>query len=221
MNKHHISMRMVHIYIDESGDLGMACRESRHFIITAVRINDERNNLLLKRIPKKVRQKLLKKKMKALPELKFSNTPDKVREKYLKMASEIDIGVYAIILDKAMISRTGKNDLVYRNLTKLVLDKALHGLGENASLIITLDKCMTARQREELRYGLRQELNHIFSKTANAEISHEDSKENSALQVIDFICGAFGYKYNTSKEGVNSNRYTSIICKRIKFEEKI
>ena len=201
--------------------MGLRCKECRYFIIAAVRINEERSNILLRRIPRKVRQKLLKKKMKELPELKFSNTPDIIRKKYLKMASEIDIEIYASILDKSNIDKAQKNDEIYRRLTKVILDKTLYEIKPNAELIITLDKCMTSRQREDLKVKLKQELKHIFNKTAKAEINHEDSKGNDALQVVDFICGAFGYKYNTAKQEGNSEMYVSLISKRIKFEEKI
>lgn len=71
---------MVYLYIDESGDLGFSGRGSKYFVITCVKIDDDRTNVLFKRIPKEVRSRKLPKKTKKQSELKFSNSSIAIRE---------------------------------------------------------------------------------------------------------------------------------------------
>ncbi len=61
---------MNYIYIDESGNLGFSKKGSKYFVISAIVINDEETQKKFKRIPKKIRQRKLKKSLKKQSELK-------------------------------------------------------------------------------------------------------------------------------------------------------
>ena len=82
---------MAFIYIDESGDLGNNTRKGEYFIVTAVKVDKDEIDIALRRIPKKIRRKELKKKMKETPELKFSNSSEKIRMAFLKAATNADM----------------------------------------------------------------------------------------------------------------------------------
>lgn len=81
---------MVHLYIDESGDLGFKKGCSDYFVISCIKVDDEETNKNLQRIPKKIRQRKLRKKAMKCPELKFSNSSVLIREQFLSRAAKLD-----------------------------------------------------------------------------------------------------------------------------------
>lgn len=141
---------MTYIYIDESGDLGFHNRSSSYFVVTCVKINDEKTHLSFKRIPKKVRERLLDKKEK---------------------------------------------------------------------LTICLDRCMSLSQRQNFEMYVQTVFFSLFQQLPQLSITHESSSNNECLQVTDFICGAFGYKHNTTQLQNDFACYTSIIKERIRIEK--
>lgn len=178
---------MAYIYLDESGDLGMGCKGSRYFIITAVKIPDDSTNNAFKRIPKRIRQSETGKKIKKTPELKFSNSSGLLRKKYLAKVLMLNVEIYSLALDKncAPMNLSKNLPLIYARMTQHLLASA----NAEPHTTIILDKCMQAKQRTAFENYLKEGL-RCFS------ISHESSMLNKGLQVTDFICGAFGEKYN-------------------------
>lgn len=212
---------MTFIYIDESGDLGMDCKESEYFIITALKVDDEKTNIELKRIPKRVRRAILKKKQKKQTELKFSNSNNLVRESFLKKIANLNIEIYVIIINKKNTYKRLQNNLpiLYNYLIKILLEKVLDKINKNEKLIIFLDRCMSKSQRENFENYIKTEFLYLFKEIPDMLISHEDSQTNEGLQVTDFISGAFGYKYNTLNLQKDSDYYVSIIQNKVKIEK--
>jgi hypothetical protein len=212
---------MTYIYIDESGDLGFTKKGSRYFIIASVKINDEKTNALFKRIPKKMRQKVLKKKEKKLGELKFSNSSALIRERFLKRAAQLPIEVYAVIIEKRLTEKDLQNNLpvLYNYLLKIVLEKSLGNVNIKQRLHICLDKAMSSSQRENFETYVQTEFLSLFQTLPEITIKHEISEGNECLQVVDFVCGAFGYKYNTAQLKEGCTRYTELVKERIRVEK--
>ena len=211
---------MYRIFIDESGDLGFSRRGSRYFVLTAVAIDDQETLKRFQRIPKKIRQRKLKKRLRKESELKFSNSSTVIREQFLRRASKLPIKVYAVIIKKEYTEKRLRDnlDILYNYLLKILLEKALAGMG-NRRLTICLDKCMSPKQRENFEQYIKTEFVYLFEKLPEVRITHEVSDNNPGLQVTDFICGAFGYKYNTTNLGEGSDQFTSIINHRIEIEK--
>lgn len=212
---------MTFIYLDESGDLGMDCKESTYFIITAVKIDSQNVNKEFMRIPKRIRQRNLKKRLMNTSELKFSNTPPLIREMYLSRAARLDLEVYALIIDKIQTFDQLKKNLpiLYNYLIKVLFEKMLCQVAKNEKLTICLDRCMSLSQRENFETYIKTEFFYLFKNLPDVSISHEISQNNNGLQVIDFICGAFGYKYNAGKLLPDREYYTDIIKNKIKIEK--
>ncbi len=207
------------IYVDESGDMGMS-NGSDYFLITAVKLED-RDNIEYCRIPKKIRQKGLKKKTKKVAELKFSNSSVLIREMFLKRAANINIHIYSLIIDKKLTQPKLKDNLpiLYNYLIKILLEKVLGDIDKQQKLKICLDKCMSPNQRINFENYLKTEFFSLFNVVPDVEIVHEISSNNQGLIVTDFICGAFGYKYNTAKLKDDFDYYTSIIKDKIMIEK--
>jgi hypothetical protein len=212
---------MTTIYFDESGDLGMDCKECAYFIISAVKINHDTTNALFGRIPKKIRQRGLKKKAKETAELKFSNSSPLIREMYLKRAAELDIEIYSLIIEKKYTYDRLKDDLsiLYNYLIRALLEKVLPSVATNEKLVIVLDRFMSPSQRSNFENYIKTEFFSLFQKLPDIEINHEDSQNRNELQVVDFVCGAFGYKYNTTNLKGDCHHYVDIIGKRIVVEK--
>lgn len=211
---------MTYIYIDESGDLGFNSRGSCYFIITGIRINEENVHTLFKRIPKKVRI-LLRKKHRKKTELKFSNSSDLIRTRFLKQVASLPIEVFSLVIEKKYTSDDLRKNIpiLYNYLIKILLEKLLSDINQNDPLEICLDRSMSKVQRENFENYVKTEFLSLFQHLPKLEIKHDSSEHNECLQVTDFICGAFGYKYNTLNLSSESDKYTLIIQSKIKIEK--
>ena len=211
---------MSYLYIDESGDLGFSSKGSEYFIITCVKIDDERENLNFQRLVKKVRLRKLSKKYKEMPELKFTNSRHEIRDAFLSRIAKLKLEIYSIIIKKSRTKKElqGNLPILYNYLIKILLERPLAKLRNNMHLMICLDRAMSLSQRENFESYIKTEFLSIFNRLPNVKIVHENSKENPALQALDFICGAFGYKYNTAKLKDDAELYTNIIKSRIVIE---
>ena len=212
---------MTYIYIDESGDLGFGGKGSRYFILACVKIDDEKTNIDFRRIPKKIRRISLKKKYKEMAELKFHNSSNQIRVKFLEKVSKLNIEIYVLIVEKRYTNSAliGNLPILYNYLIKILLEKVLKNFDKNKKLDICLDKCMSASQTENFENYIKTEFFYIFRNLPNLKIEHHNSCSDEGLQVLDFICGAFGYKYNTAGLSENSDYYANIIKNKIIIEK--
>jgi len=211
---------MTYLYIDESGDLGFGKNASEYFIISCIKIDDEKTNTKFHRISKKIRQRKLSKKLKTTAELKFSNSSEIVRCSFFKNVSKLDIEIYSLIIKKEHTKYNLRNNLpiLYNYLIKILLEKPLRKIDKNCALEIYLDKCMSKYQRNNFENYIKTEFLSIFKDIPELTIYHEASDSNCGIQVTDFICGAFGYKYNTKKLKGDYDKYLKIIKDRIALE---
>ncbi len=212
---------MTYIYIDESGDLGFSKKGSSYFILSCVKVEGDKAHTELRRIPKKIRQRKLGKRHQKTPELKFSNSSKLIREQFLSRINKLDIEVYSLIVKKEFTQDKLKDKLaiLYNYLMKILLEKPLKGMSGRQKINICLDKCMSNRQYENFEAYIKTEFLSRFGDIPSIRIFQESSHNSSCLQVIDFICGSFGYKYNTMKLKQGSGYYTNMIRDKIIMEK--
>jgi hypothetical protein len=217
-NAKKIDQTMNHIYIDESGDLGMGGKGSEYFVLAAVKMDDDANKDYC-RIPKKIRQRPLGVRTKKISELKFSNSSVLIREMFLTRVARLDLEIYAVVIRKEYTQQKLRENLpiLYNYLIKILLEKVLGGINVTEKLTICLDKCMSASQRENFEGYINTEFLALFKALPDMTICHENSYNNQGLIVTDFVCGAFGYKYNSKRQ--DSDLYTNIIRGRIRAEK--
>jgi len=100
---------MFSVFIDESGDFGFKNKKgtSKFFIIGAAIIK-EQFVPEIRRIIKKIRNKLGKNKKKKLQEIKFSNSSHKVKKLVINNLIKHELGYYFIIIDKSKIYEDSK-----------------------------------------------------------------------------------------------------------------
>lgn len=179
---------MKYIFLDESVELGFSKLSTKFFTITLLLcgIQEEQK---LQRVIKKIRQKVLKKKIKNSPEIKWHNSNNYLRIKILNRLAEINFEIFTIILDKSKVYDylRDKKHKLYNYLSNLIITEC--SLGESFELIV--DKSKNKRSlRDDFDSYIR-----LKKKCENLIIKHEDSKSNGGLQVLDFISGAIFNKY--------------------------
>ncbi len=195
-----------YIYIDESGNLGMNDKNN-YFIISALKIPNDKELIKAKRILKKIRQR----KLKNCPELKFSNTPYKIRKEILMKISQLNVEVHSVIINKKFTKNVLHQKLptLYSFLIKILLEKTLNTI-ENKELRIILDRCMNKSQRDNFETYVNTEFLELFSELPKVIIEHNNSENEGCLQLVDFVSGAFGYKYNYKKLNDSCEEYTDL-----------
>lgn len=205
---------MKYIFLDESGELGFKDSSSKYFIITLLSC-DEGEIYALKRIIKKVREKIIKKKIKRYPEIKGNNSTDKIRIEVLQRFMKTNSEIFVIILEKSKVYEylKDKKNKLYNYISNLILNECSF---DNPSVCLIVDKSKSNRSlRDDFDNYIRNMLNekNHFDKLT---IKHENSQNNPILQVLDFISWAIfrNYEYKDS-------RFIEIIKERIVIKKEV
>ena len=172
---------------------------SKYFVITLLSC-DEGEVYALRRIIKRVREKIIKKKLRRYPEIKGNNSSDKIRIDVLQRFNKTNSEIFAIILEKSKVHeylRDKKNKL-YNYISNLILNECSF---DTSSVCLVVDKSKTSRSlREDFDNYIRKRLNEK-NNNCNILIKHENSKNEACLQVLDFISWAIfrNYEYQDSQ----------------------
>jgi hypothetical protein len=190
--------KLKYIFLDESGELGFKTSSSKYFVITLLSC-DEGEIYPLRRIMKKVREKIIKKKLKKYPELKGNNSTNKIRTEILKRFVKTKSEIFAIILEKSKVYEylKEKKDKLYNYLSNLILNECSF---DTSSVCLIVDKSKSNRSlREDFDNYIRKKLN-VKADYCKLTIKHENSQTDSCLQVLDFISWAIfrNYEYGDS-----------------------
>jgi hypothetical protein len=208
---------MKYIFLDESGELGFKPTSTKYFVITLLAC-DEGEVYFLRRIMKKVRQKIIKKKRKKYPELKGNNSTDKVRMDVLKRFIETNSEIFFIVLEKSKVYeylRRKKNKL-YNYLSNLILNEC--SLDEN-NVSLVVDKSKANRSlREDFDNYVRKNITQD-NNGCNIKIKHENSQKEGCLQVLDFISWAIFRNYEFSDYRFMEIIKDKIVIKKELFEK--
>jgi len=190
---------MKYIFLDESGELGFGKKSSKYFIITLLTC-DEGEIFALRRVIRKVRQKLIKKKIKKYPELKGNNSSDKIRKDVLNRFVKTNSEIFLIVLDKSKVYEylIEKKNKLYNYLSNLILNECSFDI---PSVCLVVDKSKTNRSlREDFDNYIRRNLTQK-NNNCNLIIKHENSQKEGCLQVLDFVSWAIfrNYEYQDSE----------------------
>jgi len=199
---------MKYIFLDESGDLGFGGL-SRYFVITVLVCNAKEEQEL-NRVIKKIRQKILKKKLKESTELKWNNSSDTIKQKVFDRVSKIDFEIFTIVLDKNKVYDylKDKKHKLYNYLCNLIITECT--IDYKSILIVDRSKNKRSLRDDFDRY-IRL---NLFNKCPNISILHKDSMGNGTLQVLDFISGAIFNKYEFNRLGYYDKIKSKIITEK-------
>lgn len=198
------------MFLDESGDLGFGVKSSRFFTVTLLvcEIHEEQE---LQRIIKKIRQRILKKKLKQATEIKWNNSSEEIKQRIFQRLEKINFEVFTIILDKSKVYDylKEKKHKLYNYLSKLIIAEC--SIDGKFELIVDRSKGKRSL-RDDFNNYIRENLKE---ECQNLSITHEDSKSSGSLQVLDFISGAIFNKYE-----FNNLDYYNMIRNKITTEKE-
>ncbi len=181
---------MKYIFLDESGELGFGEKSSKFLTITLL-VCGAVEEQELHRIVRKVRQRILKKKLKKSTEIKWNNSSDIIKSKVFEKLAKIDFEIFTIILDKSKVYDylKEKKHKLYNYLCNLIIAEC----SVDGSFELIVDRSKNKRSlRDDFDNYIRFKL---LDKCNNLSIKHEDSKSNGSLQALDFVSGAIFNKY--------------------------
>lgn len=195
-------------FLDESPSL----HDKAFFFCVGILLTSDPDEKHFKSIFKRVREKMLNRKFKKVPEIKFSKSTEQVRKRLFEAIAKLSIKVIIYVVDKKgrRVADTPENYGIVIGFSIVEVLKFYK------TIILTVDKKFTnpKNQAEIEKIALK-----VVARKAKKGIldfkTHAESHKSSLLQIADFIAGAIQYKYN-----LNNAVYWSMI-KHLIIEEKV
>jgi hypothetical protein len=189
------------VFIDDSGDAGIKAHSSSHLVMAAVVFNDDLVAEETALAMRKFRRQLG---WTDDHEYKFHKTKKDYIKQVLRLVSQYEFSVYAVVVNKARFNSIPKglyNDTISELLRLLTL--------KNASIKVDGGSGVDYTKRA-VSY-IRKSTN---SKTGQiTEIKFADSKENVLLQLADLVASSIYRSTQTGK--LDSQDYITILQRHI------
>ncbi len=190
-------MTSIHIYLDESGDLGFSSKSSKYFVIAALITKDR---LQIEKCITKVRKERLPKKYKKISELKHHNSNRIVRRRILECIAEKEIDIAFAVLRKHQVHKElrDKPNILYKFLCGSLIGNVLRKYHITSKIDIVVDRSLTGINKsafdEYIGYKALINNGDVFDPN-NLEILHIDSVQDKCIQAVDFVVGAIARNY--------------------------
>jgi len=207
----------MHIFIDESGDLGFDFSRSGtsdHFIITAAVIPDRELNSVHTAVRRTLRNKLNVRK-KRHGELKGTAMPRAARRYFWRQLSGVDFRLYVAVLKKRPI-HSGDRALpqrIYRFLIRSIIEQ-LPFDAPDSRIQVAIDRSRYTGYQREFNASLQSDIEGRVPPWIPVFIDHQSSHDNKGVQMADVFCWGLLRKYRDADE-----EWYSVFQDRIAFEE--
>lgn len=210
----------MHIYLDESGDLGFDFGKkatATYFIITLLVVKDQKD---LRKINKAV-ERTLKNKInvskrgkKQENELKGSKTSIAIKKYFFRQLEEAHLEIYTIALNKKRVygDLKKKKERLYNYISRLVIEKIPFS-GVRTKVIITLDKRKDKGEVGEFNSYLFTQLQGLLPPRIPLEIYHRASFESKGIQATDMFSRGIFRKYQRKDQA-----WYTLFREKIQFE---
>lgn len=153
-------------------------------------------------------RKGLGKKLSNIPELKARHSEAKITSRFLTYIADLDIEIYASVLDKRSVKTPEDTEEWYR---RAYAEAVRLATTQHAQITVTMDNRYT---KAALRDKLTQQI-ATQSQRSDTLLSfvYADSRRERALQVADVVAWSFFQKYERGEES-----FYDLIQHRIKGE---
>lgn len=177
-------------FLDESPALS----DQELFFCIDIIATDDKTNKHLRNIIKRARKRTVKKKLKSVSEIKFHGSDERTRIYVLKEIVKQKVKIVVVVIDKEkrVIKDTPLN---YGISVGAAIAESLYVY---PVLNLTLDKKFTkeGQEAELLKYA-QETVEKLAPKNKSVVFNPpKDSKQDSLLQLADFVAGAMQAKYN-------------------------
>lgn len=205
-----MSSDLVYGFLDESPALS----DNVLFFCVDIISTSDKTNKQLQNIIKRARKRAVKKKLKSLSEIKFHDSDERTRIYVLKEIAKHNVKIVVVVIDKE--GRVVKDTPL--NYGIAVAATIAEMLSVYPVLNLTLDKKFTKPKQEAefLKYA-QETVEKLTPKNKSVVINPpKDSKQDSLLQLADFVAGAIQAKYNNK-----DSHYVEVIKDEIVVEKMI
>jgi len=202
------------VFIDESGDIGTSEGSSNHFIMCALATQNQKE---IKRALKKIRKGVLGSTLKKIPELKWSESPKKVKLAILKELAKLDNNLWYVCLCKREIKTQKGGEPIYDNTINNLIELISNIKARKIEIVIDrfIPRSKQHKFNDKLISNCVAEREKLGMVETEITIKHSTGQENPCLQAVDFVCGAIYNKY----ERGDSSYFDIIESKIVKMNE--
>jgi hypothetical protein len=180
--------RTIHMFVDESGDLGLSLSSSKHLVVAALATAEPR---LLARIARRSRRRYG---LEGVGELKFNKDGDRLRRAVLESIGDTDsfIAWGAVIKANAPRDLKGDPNGLYQYLVRrTVSDLSMTIHAKRVRVLIDRRSTEpTVRRALEGRIASDVAMNHAGYLPPAVVVGHMDSVNSEGLQIADYVAGA-------------------------------
>ncbi len=206
---------MLHLYLDESGDLGFTNKNSSKFFTITILVikNDQDNRTLINAAKRTIRKKLNPKNQNKIHELKGTTTAIEAKKYFYEQISCLELEIYSITLNKKLIPKnlTKNKEKIYNFITEKIIKKISFEKSEIAEFII--DKSKGKKEIAEFDFIVKEQLKQ---KIKLLHIQHQHSCNNYGIQA----CDLFSYGIFTEYES-NKKEWRKVFEEKILLDEMI
>ena len=208
----------MHVFIDESGDLGFTKKSTKFFVVAYVECeSSQRLQTEVKRLLKQLHQK--KKYPLQRNELKFSRMDSYCRKYVLKKIAKFDVSLGVVIMDKACVnSDLRKDPTVLYNwcVVHNIMLSLLPNIATGNKVYMIFDKSLPTWRIKEFNAYVENKASYLLSEKGTVFSSdtisskHVSSELEPCLQAADAVAGAYFQKYEHKND-----EYTKIIEEKV------
>lgn len=209
----------MHVYVDESGDLGFSEKSTKFFVVAYVVCN---SSTTLETNMKRVLKKLHTKGQYHFSrnELKFSRMSADCRKAVLEKICQCDVDIGVVVVKKSLVKTNLREDLtVLYNwlLVHHIMSALVPRLEAGERIHIVFDKSLTKRRILSFNEYLKNKVSYLSYREGNEiqleriSCDHVDSEREPCLQAADAVAGAYFQKHEKGDD-----QYTEIIKNQIR-----
>jgi len=199
----------VHVFVDESGNLGFTENSTKFFIVAFLECESPHKlRVEMKRALRRLHER--NEYSLARNELKFSRMDRLCRKYVLKKISECDVNLGVIVLEKSMVnSKLRKEQVILYSwcVVHNIMDSLLSRLAENKRVTLVFDRSLPAWRVAEFNSYVENKASYLLSKKGTKlasdliESLHVTSELEPCLQAVDAVAGAYFQKYENQNDG--------------------
>jgi hypothetical protein len=197
---------MLHIYLDESGDIGLKLDKqsaTRHFVISILVVRGvENNRALISAIKKTLKRKLnpRNKRKRIVTELKGTKIDLKIKKYFYGQIEHLDFEIYSVVVKKESLKVINSGQpRFYNYISRMVLGGII--LNDiNSSIDLIVDKSKNRPEIKRFNNFIKSSLEGKINPSVPFRIYHMESDTSAGLQAIDLFCHGIFEKYERGSE---------------------
>jgi hypothetical protein len=197
---------MLHIYLDESGDLGLNLEKqsaTKYFVVSILVVKGfENNRLLINAVKKTIKRKLnpKNKRKRIVAELKGTKINLEIKKYFYNQLENIEFDIYSIVVKKDYLKTMRSTQTrLYNYISRTVLNGIDFNPAESAVHLI-VDKSKTRPEIKKFNDYIKNALEGKIKPSVQFHIRHMESFASHGLQAADLFCHGIFERYERNAD---------------------